>query len=534
MARHTYLGSETEFGIVVEGGAADNHWLASSPLLLAYALAELEAGRAVNGLPGSLGADEVGRPRRQGVTPGTAGDGGWANLWLPNGARLYTDHAHPEYSSPECSNALEVVAYDAAGEIIMQRAIDAFAAATGKEVRIYKNNTMGGGMSYGSHENYQLERAKWGDLIVPVVAPQFVTRQLYTGAGKAGFDADVTVGCEALPSAERMRIPFQISQRPDFVTELFGVQTTYNRPLINMRDEPHADHDFIRQHVIIGDANRGQVPTFLKFGVTALVFQMAQDGVLVPLLDKIVLADPVGDFRKVSRDLTMRQPLALAAGGTATALSIQRQLYEAGRAYAQTHSLDGVGGPVVGQMILDRWGATLDALERNPKELVGVLDWVTKRDIIDHYLDSRNLPETSIKAQLVDWSYARVGEKSLARGLEEIVDRATIEAAADTPPDTTRAELRGALVESVDDAHLRVNWGTVCLKTDTGWCFIEVDKVGSKECKEMVGIVKGGATPDQIADGFARRGVVTRPARVQDLTPDVELDPMDRPARTVD
>ena len=192
------------------------------------------------------------------------------NAVLTNGARYYVDHAHPEYSTPECSNALELVVHDHAGELILTRSMEAAShlLPPGEEIVIYKNNSDGKGNSYGCHENYLVDRAVPFSRIVHGLTPHLVSRQIYAGAGKIG--EEVAHGGDAPV--------FQLSQRADFFEEEVGLETTLKRPIINTRDEPHADpQKYRRLHVIVGDANLAEVATFLKVGVTALVLAMIED-----------------------------------------------------------------------------------------------------------------------------------------------------------------------------------------------------------------------------------------------------------------
>ena len=219
------------------------------------------------------------------------------NAVLTNGARYYVDHAHPEISTPECADALEIVRYDKAAELVLIRSMEAAARTlpSGGEIVVYKNNSDGKGNSYGCHENYLMDRAVPFSRIVAQVIPHFVTRQVFTGAGKVGVEAP------GLTSAE---VPFQITQRADFFEEEVGLETTLKRPIVNTRDEPHCDSQkYRRLHVITGDANLSEIATYLKVGMTAIVLSMIEDDVLPGDLS---LAKPVFAMREVSHDLTLR------------------------------------------------------------------------------------------------------------------------------------------------------------------------------------------------------------------------------------
>ena len=240
------------------------------------------------------------------------------NTVLTNGARYYVDHAHPEYSTPECSHALECLRYDRAGELILTRSMEAadLSSHDGSALVIYKNNSDGKGNSYGAHENYLMDRAAPFTRIVAEITPHFVTRQIYAGAGKVGSET---------ASNDGRNVEFQLSQRAEFFEEQVGLETTLKRPIVNTRDEPHADpHRYRRLHVIVGDANLAEVATFLKVGTTSLVLAMIEDNVSGSR--SLVLADPVKAMHDVAVDRTFTTALPMADGSTATALAIQWEL----------------------------------------------------------------------------------------------------------------------------------------------------------------------------------------------------------------
>ena len=260
------------------------------------------------------------------------------NAVLTNGARYYVDHAHPEYSSPECSDAMEAVLWDKAGERILARSIEAAAEVlpVGQEIVVYKNNSDRKGNSYGCHENYLLDRALPFARLASQITPHFVSRQIYTGAGKVGSEA-AGIGSD--------RVPFQLTQRAEFFEEEVGLETTLKRPLVNTRDEPHSDSQrYRRLHVIVGDANLAEVSTFLKVGVTALVLAMIEDDELAGL--DLTLAAPVLAHRTVSYDLSLATPLELANGRRMTALEMQWELLDRARKYAESRGLEAVGEDV--------------------------------------------------------------------------------------------------------------------------------------------------------------------------------------------
>ncbi len=337
MAIRKVCGVETEYGIILRG-AESNPITVSSLLINAY-VSRL-AREAANG--GKVGWDfEDESPGRD--ARGFAREGAMApevethlvNAVLTNGARYYVDHAHPEYSSPECSDAMEAVLWDKAGERILARSIESAAEMlpAGQEIVVYKNNSDRKGNSYGCHENYLLDRALPFSRLAAQITPHFVSRQIYTGAGKVGSEAS-GIGPD--------RVPFQLTQRAEFFEEEVGLETTLKRPLVNTRDEPHSDSQkYRRLHVIVGDANLSEISTFLKVGVTALVLAMIEDDELAGL--DLSLAAPVLAHRTVSYDLTLATPLELANGRRMTALEMQWELLDRAKKYAESRGLEAVG-----------------------------------------------------------------------------------------------------------------------------------------------------------------------------------------------
>jgi proteasome accessory factor A len=289
--------------------------------------------------------------------------------------------------------------------------------------------------------------------IVTHLLPFFVTRQVFAGAGKVGTEV---VG------AEPGTVPFQLSQRADFFEEEVGLETTLKRPIINTRDEPHADaQKYRRLHVIVGDANLSEVATFLKVGTTALVLCMVEDEFL-PREWK--LATPVAALRHVSRDMTMRKPLELAAGGTATALEIQWEYFDRAKKYADAFGLDAVGGEEVGSEVLRRWETVLLGLETDPSVLASQLDWVAKHRLLSGYAERHGLDWDDARLAAMDLQYHDLRpDKSLARrvGLERLVDDDEVEAAVTNPPEDTRAWFRGECLRRFPDAIVAANWDSL-------------------------------------------------------------------------
>jgi len=447
-------GIETEYGVSLRGAADPNPVLASSLLINGF----VEQRR----IGWDFEDESPGRDAR-----GYARDGAQppevethlVNAVLTNGARYYVDHAHPEYSTPECSDALELVVADKAGERILARSMQAARRLLpeGQEIVVYKNNSDGKGNSYGCHENYLVDRSVPFAALVRTLLPWFVTRQIFCGAGKVGSENG------AGP------VDYQISQRADFFEEEVGLETTLKRPIVNTRDEPHADpQKYRRLHVIVGDANLCEVATFLKVGTTAIVLAMLEDGGFV---DKdLSITGPVAAMRAVSHDPSLRATVELVDGGRCTALELQWEFLRLARKYADESGLEGCGGELLGRQVLERWEAVLGGLERDPVHLAGQLDWVTKRQLLDAYVSRDDLAWDDPKLSLLDLQYHDVRpDRSLyerlvrAGKVERMVTEAEVLRAVAEPPATTRAYFRGTCLARWADAVVAANWDSLIL-----------------------------------------------------------------------
>ena len=332
MAIRKVYGIETEYGIDPRGMGEKNPIAASSVLINVY-VNELQRKVGWDFEDEHPGNDARGFAREGSMPPEV--ETHLVNAVLTNGARYYVDHAHPEFSTPECADALQCVLYDKAGERILARSMEAAARAlpTGQGIVVYKNNSDRKGNSYGTHENYLMDRQVPFARVVQHVMPHFVSRQIYTGAGKVGTEASSTGGVE---------VEFQLTQRADFFEEEVGLETTLKRPIVNTRDEPHADaQKYRRLHVIVGDANMAEIATFLKLGVTALVLCMIEDDWFGER--DFTLETPVAALRKVSYDVSLQQPLTLAGGSTMTALEMQWEYFDLARKYAEDRGLEALG-----------------------------------------------------------------------------------------------------------------------------------------------------------------------------------------------
>ncbi|MBA8795061.1 proteasome accessory factor A [Friedmanniella endophytica] len=390
----------------------------------------------------------------------TDSDLGMANVILTNGARLYVDHAHPEYSSPEVTSARAVVRYDQAGDRVMAIAAEQATQRLGRPVRLYKNNTDGKGASYGTHENYLLDRQTPFDRIVSQFTPFLVSRQVVTGAGRVGIgQASETAG-------------FQLSQRADFFEAEVGLETTLNRPIINTRDEPHADAARHRRlHVITGDANRSEISTYLKVGTAALVLQMIEAGTLGvgPAGAGLRLLRAVPAMQQVSHDPSCTALLALADGRRMTAVDLQQVYLDACLRW-----LDGRGADLPDAQrrenadLVTRWQEVLDTLRDDPTRLADRLDWVAKLALLESYRQRDGLGWDAAKLSLIDLQYADVSpQRSLyaalvRRGsLQRLLDDAEIEAARTQPPTDTRAYFRGRVMDKFSADVVAASWDSV-------------------------------------------------------------------------
>jgi proteasome accessory factor A len=383
-------------------------------------------------------------------------EGALVNAVLSNGARLYVDHAHPEYSGPECYDPLEAALYDKAGERVMFRA--ALAATEllqpGQRMSVYKNNSDGKGNSYGAHENYLLSReTPFGD-VIRYATTFFVTRQMFTGSGKVGSE-------NSRPDAR-----FQLTQRADFFEEEVGLETTLKRPIVNTRDEPHGDPaKYRRLHVIIGDANLSESQIFLKLGSTALFLAALEDGALPDPLD---LADPVASCWKVSHDLSFRHPLELEGGGSATALEIQWRYHDWLKKYVESELAE----DEVAVRVIEVWEGVLSDIEADPARLVDRLDWAAKLRIIEGYVERDGLAWDHPKLKALDLQYHDVDpHRSLyqhlvdRRAIQRLFSEEEIERAEKQPPERTRAYFRGTCVSRFPSSLVAANWDSLVFDT---------------------------------------------------------------------
>jgi proteasome accessory factor PafA2 len=458
MSVRRVMGTETEYGISVPGQPGANAMVTSSQVVNAYQAATSARARRArwdfeeeNPLRDARGFDLT-RDAAD-ATQLTDEDLGLANVILTNGARLYVDHAHPEYSAPECTNPLSGVTWDKAGERVMAEAAARAATLPGApNIQLYKNNTDNKGASYGCHENYLMRRATPFADIVRHLTPFFVSRQVICGAGRVGLGAD---GRDE---------GFQISQRADFFEVEVGLETTLKRPIINTRDEPHADPEkYRRLHVIIGDANMSEVSTYLKLGTTALVLAMIEDKFLETDLS---IEAPVAELRAISHDPSLRHLVTLRDGRKMTAIQLQMEYLELARKYTE----DRYGSDVDDMTadVLTRWESLLTRLAEDPMLASRELDWVAKLELIEGYRARDGLGWGHPRLQLVDLQYSDVrAERGLynrlaARGrMVRLVDEQDVTRAIDNPPEDTRAYFRGRCLQQYPEAVAAASWDSV-------------------------------------------------------------------------
>jgi proteasome accessory factor A len=458
MSVRRVMGIETEYGVSVPGQPGANAMVTSSQVVNAYHSATAARARRTrwdfeeeNPLRDARGFD-LSRDTAD-ASQLTDEDLGLANVILTNGARLYVDHAHPEYSGPECTDPLAAALWDKAGERVMEEAAAQASALPGSPpIQLYKNNTDNKGASYGCHENYLMNRSTPFAEIVRHLTPFFVTRQVICGAGRVGIGAD---GRED---------GFQISQRADFFEVEVGLETTLKRPIINTRDEPHADPEkYRRLHVIIGDANMSEVSTFLKLGSTALVLSMIEDRFLGA---DLAIDGPVAELRAVSHDPTCRHLITLRDGRKLTAIQVQMEYAELARKYTQNKF--GAEVDDLTSDVLDRWESVLARLAEDPMQLADELDWVAKLQLMDGYRSRDGLPWNHPRLQLVDLQYSDVRSnrglynKLVSAGrIQRLLDENDVNWAITNPPEDTRAYFRGRCLQKYPDAVAAASWDSV-------------------------------------------------------------------------
>ncbi|MEG3629429.1 Pup--protein ligase [Streptomyces poriticola] len=383
-----------------------------------------------------------------------------SNVFLRNGARLYLDvGSHPEYATPECDNVIELVTHDKAGERILEGLlVDAerrlHEEGIAGDVYLFKNNTDSAGNSYGCHENYLVARHGEFSRLADILIPFLVTRQLLCGAGKVLQTPRGAVYC--------------VSQRAEHIWEGVSSATTRSRPIINTRDEPHADAErYRRLHVIVGDSNMSETTMLLKVGATDLVLRMIEAGTV---MRDLTLENPIRAIREVSHDITGRRKVRLASGREASALEVQREYYEKAVDFCERRGIR--TGTV--ERVLELWGRTLEAVETEDLDRIDTeIDWVMKYKLLERYRAKHNMTMSHPRVAQIDLAYHDIHRR---RGLYYLLEKKgqavrvcndlKIFEGKSVPPQTTRARLRGDFIRraqeqrrdfTVDWVHLKLN-----------------------------------------------------------------------------
>jgi Pup amidohydrolase len=412
-----------------------------------------------------------------------------SDLVLGNGARFYNDHAHPEYCTPECSTLQELITHDRAGEHILMACAEHLSQELGSPVRLYKNNTDFLGHSYGCHENYLLPRSLPWEALASAMQAFLVTRQIYAGSGKFAIEAEDKFVSHG----------FQLAQRSDFFSELQSVDTMQRRPIVNTRDEPHANAQrFRRFHVIIGDANMSPFTTRLKVGATALVLEaLVKD----PRREFPRLQDPLRALVTISRDPSHKWEVAVTGGTTSTALEVQREYLRAVKELCDLQSAEQVS-------LVDDWQKVLDDLATDVMRCRDRLDWVAKYCLIRDFQSSQDIPDEDPWLRSLDLEYSRLDpNEGLYYGLEQsgairsLLKEDQVQHAIHHPPATTRASIRGRCVQKFADDVLAAQWDHITLRGSNGPIKISLlDLFAPQEILHYARAVDAARTPDDLKE----------------------------------
>jgi len=454
MAIEKIMGSETELGIAAR--TASGFDPVGSSIFLINALPD-ESRQAMwdytgeNPLLDARGYEVSGERERPSVQDNRA-----INKVLTNGGRWYVDGAHPEYSTPETTNARDLVLFEKAGERIADRCREAAnrTLPPHQQLVLYKNNSDGKGNSYGYHENYLVARSVPFERLVEGLTTFLVSRIVFAGAGKVGSENG------ADPCA------YQMSQRADFFETLIGLDTMAKRPIINTRDEPHADEErYRRLHVIVGDSNMSEVSTYLKVGTTALVLAMVEDGAL---RKDLALEDPVRAIKEISHDTTCTRKVRLKRGKEFSAIELQREYLELAQAYYATVEQS----PQVTDL-LECWERVLAQLAEDPRQCARELDWVIKQELIHSYMTRKDVAFDDQRISMLDLQYHDIRRD---RGLYNMLCRAqkavqlfddeTVERSMTIPPQTTRAKVRSDFINFASERNKSY---------DVGWSYLKLN-----------------------------------------------------------
>ncbi|KYH44466.1 depupylase/deamidase Dop [Branchiibius sp. NY16-3462-2] len=452
------MGIETEYGISVPGNPTANPMVLSGRVVTAYATDQgMRAARAgwdyedEAPLRDARGF-EISRVHADPSQLTDEEDPTLANVVLTNGARLYVDHAHPEYSSPEVTTPRAAVAYDRAGEVVMARAVRLLSAPGTPGVNLYKNNTDGKGASYGTHENYLMSRTTPFADIVKHLIPFFVVRQVMCGSGRVGI------------GVESGKPGFQLAQRSDFFEVEVGLETTLKRPIINTRDEPHATTEkYRRLHVILGDANHCDVANLLKMGTTSLVLALIEAGAIT---EDLTVDKPVATLQAISHDPTLQTKVSLAGGRQMTALQLLWRYHELVADWLDTTYGSDVDEDTA--EVMRHWEQVLTTLERDPMDAARQVDWVAKLATLEGYRARDGLDWGNPKLRQIDiqWSDVRP-DKGLFHRLaaagrfDELVSAEDVQHAVTAPPSDTRAYFRGMCLTKFPREVAAASWDSV-------------------------------------------------------------------------
>ena len=455
MAIPTIMGTEIEYGIIVKNSPDFDP--ISSCVLLVNAYREDPEGRILwdydqeNPLADARGFQVDGEKYTPNQQENIA-----RNKTLINGARYYVDHAHPEYSCPEVTNARDLVMHEKAGERVMEisRREATELLPEGALMLLHKNNSDHKGNSYGSHENHLMDRRASFKRIVEHLLPFFATRQVFCGSGKVGSEN------------RAKRCDFQISQRADFFETEVALDTMVKRPIINTRDEPHADREkYRRLHIIVGDSNMSEYTIYLRSGVTALILSMIEDGAID---QDLVLRDPVQSIKDVSHDPSLKQEIQLDNGKKMTGVEIQTAFLEMALTYAERNPVDDAV-----REVLAEWQEVMTLLASDPMELRDRIDWVAKKVLIESFMDRQGLDWKDPKVQMMDLQYHDTRpDKGLYHMLERqgkmrrICTDEEINNAVFRPPADTRAFFRGECLRRYPGEVFGVNWDSISFGVD--------------------------------------------------------------------
>jgi proteasome accessory factor A len=446
MAIKKIVGTETEYGIISEGSrdfdqVSGSLFLINSLPSSNNILWDYENENPLLDLRGFKAEGEIEKP--------DSGYNKLLNKILSNGGRLYVDGAHPEYSTPECTNPKDLVAYEKAGELIIEICRDITNSQRENNILIYKNNTDKKGSSYGYHENYLMLRDTSFDNLIKYLVPFLVTRQIYCGAGRVGSERG------------KGKLDYQVSQRSDFIEKLIDLNTMSNRPIINTRDEPHADPwKYRRLHIIIGDSNMSEYSTYLKVGTTLLILDMIEDGVHIKNLD---IENPVAAIKDISYDISLKRKIKLADGRELTAIEIQKEYLESAYRYYLKRGMDSVI-----EDILNSWEYVISKLEKDPMELSQEIDWVIKLNFILSYMERKGCSWNDPRVSMIDLQYHNVDRSKgiyyLLEGkgmVKRVVKDEDVKNAITTPPQTTTAKIRGDFIKKAKEKRRNyiVDWG---------------------------------------------------------------------------